>query len=372
MRESRGQRDLKSHLKALTGELAAIDGVAGHEQAVVARLVELIEPHVDSVAVDSFGNLYATKSGPTGGPSLMISAHSDEIGAVVKSIDPAGQIRLAPVGGFLEGLAVGRHVRVRGHRGVVGVKAGHLQSPEERGRVTAMRELYVDLGLGSADEVSALGIGVGDQIAYDEPMVELANPDRIAGKALDNRVGCAVVATLAERLEGVPLPYTLHLVATVQEEVGLRGARMAANHLQPTAAIVVDTAPAGGTPEVDYHKDLNMLIGAGPVLTMMSRSGGGGYIANPAMRDFIRRIARQEQIPVQESVFFGGNSDAAAVHLERGGIPTVAINLARRYSHSPVEMLDINDAVGALRLLEAAARGFGPDVDLGFLAAEWR
>ncbi|HEU5423897.1 MAG TPA: M20/M25/M40 family metallo-hydrolase, partial [Nitrolancea sp.] len=316
-------------------------------------------------------NLYATTAGPQGAPSLMVSAHSDEIGAIVRSIEPSGLIRLAPVGGFLDKLAAARHVRVRGRRGVIGVKSGHLQSPEERGRVTPMRDLYVDLGFSSADEVRALGIRVGDQITYDEPMVELANPDRVAGKALDNRIGCAVLVTLARRLQGAALPCTLHLVVAVQEEVGLRGARVAAHRLNPTAAIVVDTAPAGGTPDVDYFKDLNMLIGGGPVLTLMSRGGSGGYIASPALRDFVRGVAERQGITLQEAIFLGGNSDAASVHLEQDGIPTVAVNLARRYSHSPVEMLDINDACGAVALLEAAVRAFGPEVDLGFLKAEW-
>ena len=358
-------------LKELLGELALIDGVAGHEHAVVARLNELLEPLVDEIEIDSYGNLFATRRGPEKGPSLMISAHSDEIGAIVKSIEPSGMIRFERLGGLVETLTIGRHIKIRGQRGVVGVKAGHIQTPDERGRAPGFRELYIDMGFESAEEVRALGIRVGDAISYDEPMVELANPLRVAGKALDNRVGCAIVVELARRLQGVALDCTLHLVVTVQEEVGLRGAQMATHRLNPTAAIVVDTVPSGGTPDVDFYRDLSMRIGAGPVLPVSSGGGARGFLANPAMRDFLNNIAEAAGVAVQEAVFVGGNSDAAAVHLVRDGIPTGVVNIARRYSHSPVEMLDMRDALGAVDLLDAAARAFGPQTDLGFLSSRW-
>ncbi|HEX7101649.1 MAG TPA: M42 family metallopeptidase [Nitrolancea sp.] len=358
-------------LKGLLGELALIDGVAGHEHAVVARLNELLEPLVDDIEIDSYGNLFATRRGPATSPSLMISAHSDEIGAIVKSIEPSGMIRFERLGGLVETLTIGRHIKIRGLRGVVGVKAGHIQTPDERGRAPGFRELYIDMGFESADEVRALGIRVGDAISYDEPMVELANSTRVAGKALDNRVGCAIVVELARRLQGVALNCTLHLVVTVQEEVGLRGAQMATHRLNPTAAIVVDTVPSGGTPDVDFYRDLSMRIGAGPVLPVSSGGGARGFLANPAMRDFLNATAETAGIAVQEAVFVGGNSDAAAVHMVRDGIPTGVVNIARRYSHSPVEMLDMRDALGAVDLLDAAARAFGPETDLGFLSSRW-
>lgn len=364
-----GQLDENERLKHLLGELAAIDGVAGHEQAVVSRLTDLFQPLTDDVDVDSYGNLFATIRGPHDAPTLMISAHSDEIGAIVKSIEPNGMIRFERLGGLVETLTIGRHVNVRGHHGVVGVKAGHIQTPEERGRAPAMRELYIDMGFESDEEVRALGIGVGDAIAYDEPMMELANSNRVAGKALDNRVGCAILVHLAERLRGAKLSCTVHLVVTVQEEVGLRGAQMATHRLNPTAAIVVDTVPSGGTPDVDFYRDLSMKIGEGPVIPVSSGGGGRGFLANPAMRDFLVNAAAKAAVEIQQAVFVGGNSDAAAVHLVRDGIPTGVVNIARRYSHSPVEMLDIRDAAAAVDLLHAAAITFSADTDLGFLSS---
>lgn len=363
--------ELKIELKTLLRELADIDGVSGHEFAVVDRLRELLSSSCARVEVDSYGNLFARLSATDPGPSLMISAHSDEIGGLVKSIEPGGMIRFERVGGVIETLAIGRHVRIRGNRGVVGVKAGHIQSPDERGRAPSFRDLYIDVGFDTAADVEALGIRVGDGIAWEEPMQELANPDRVSGKALDNRVACAILVKLAERLAGQTLDCAVHLVVTVQEEVGLRGARMAAHRLNPDAAIVVDTVPSGGTPDVDFHRDLRMRIGDGPVLALASGGSSSGHLINPAMRDFLRACANEAGIRLQEALFYGGTSDVSAVHLVRDGIPSGVVNIARRYSHSPVETLDLNDAVDSLLLLEQAARSFSSATDLGFLSSDW-
>lgn len=359
--------DLKRRLIDRLGAYAGIDAVAGSEQAMVERLAGDLAPLVDEVFIDSFGNIAATKRGPTNGPSLMIAAHSDEIGGVVKAIEADGMIRFERLGGLVETLLVGRAVRVNGLLGVVGVKSGHITPPAEQLSVPPLRDLYIDLGYDSAAEVAALGIEIGDPIAYDAPMRALANPDRLSGKALDNRIGCAILVELASALRDRDLSSTLHYVSTVQEEVGLRGARMITHRLNPTAAFVLDTMPAGGTPDVSASRDLSMRIGAGPVITVLSQSRGGGIIVQPAIRDFLLRVAEEQGIQVQRAIFYGGNSDAAAIHLVQSGVPTGVVNLARRYSHSPVETLDINDAIGAFELLHSAALEFSAATELSFL-----
>ena len=358
---------LKQTLLNLTVDYAAIDGVAGYEQDIVRRLRDDLAPHVDRIFVDPFGNLVGTIDGPDGSPSLMVSAHSDEIGGVVKAIEPDGILRFEKLGGVIETLLVGRMVRVGGQRGVIGAKAGHVTPPAERLSAPPLRELYVDLGFDTAEDVRAAGVQIGDPIAYESDAKPMANGERIVGKALDNRVCCAMVVELARRLREVDLTCTLHLVVAVQEEVGLRGAKMITHRLNPTAAIVVDTMPSGGTPDVSATRDLPMVIGAGPVITLVSNSGGGGAIGQPAMRDLLINAAEHAGIAYQRGIFYGGNSDAAAVHLVRDGVPTGIVNITRRYAHSPVEVIDLNDAVGTYRLLESAIRMFGPDTDLGFL-----
>ncbi|MDQ3043946.1 MAG: M28 family peptidase [Chloroflexota bacterium] len=349
---------------------AAIDAVAGHEQALVRRLRDDLTEILGEARVDPFGNVVATRVGPADGPSLMIAAHSDEIGGVVKAIEPSGMIRFERLGGAIETLLVGRAVRIRGYNGVIGAKAGHITSPAERLIVPPLRELYVDMGFETEAEIEALGIKIGDPIAYDAPARQLANPRRWSGKALDNRVGCAMIVELGRLLVNVELQCTLHLVVSTQEEVGLRGARMVTHHLAPTAAIVVDTMPAGGTPDVSLTKDLSMEIGKGPVITLVSQGSNAGAIAQPGMRAHLVAAAERESIPYQLALFYGGNSDAASVHLVGDGVPTGIVNLARRYSHSPVETLDMEDAFNALRLLAAATRTFSAKTDLSFFAGE--
>lgn len=142
---------------------------------------------------------------------------------------------------------------------------------------------------------------------------------------------------------------------------------MVTHRLDPTAAIVVDTMPSGGTPDVSATRDLPMVIGAGPVITLVSQSGGGGAIGQPAMRNLLIGGATEAGVPFQRGIFYGGNSDAATVHLVRNGVPTGIVNIARRYAHSPVEVIDLNDVTGCYWLLEAAIRRFGPGTDLSFI-----
>jgi len=350
---------LKGQLKGTLRELTALDGVAGQERAVVRWLRDRFTPLADEVRVDRMGNVVATKRSDTNGPHLLIAAHSDEIGGLVKAIEADGKIRFERVGGIVETLLVGRKVCVGGVPGIVGIKAGHLQSAAEQLQVPRMRDLYIDVGYDTLAEVAALGIRTGTQITYDAPLDELTNGDRVYGKAVDNRIACAILVHLLERLQGVQLGGTLSCAVAVQEEVGLRGARVLAQSLKPDYALVIDTMPSGDTPELTLTQDLNARIGAGPVLRLMSGSGASGHLMPPQMTRLLTETAAAHDIPVQPVVLAGANTDAASLHLTGDGVPTGTINLPRRYSHSPVEMLDLNDAAWALQLTEAVVRGLG-------------
>jgi putative aminopeptidase FrvX len=263
---------LKQALRSRLAALTALDGVSGHEQAVVAYLRDALVPLADEVRVDSMGNVYATLAGQGRAPHLMLEAHSDEIGATVKSIQPDGYLRILGVGGVSPAMLVGRNVRVHGHHGVIGVKSGHLQTADERKRVAEVYELYVDMGAGSAEAVAFMGIRVGDAVAYDSPLQDYANPDRVSGKAIDNRIGCAVLLQVLKELDHRAPAGTLSVVICVQEEIGLRGARVASYTAQPDYAVAVDTFMSGDTPDVDYYRDLSAAIGRGPVL-LLANSG---------------------------------------------------------------------------------------------------
>lgn len=342
---------IKLRLKELLTQLTALPGVSGFEEPVARFLVPRLQGCADEVTVDTMGNVYAVRRGAEPGPTIMVAAHSDEIGLIVKAIESSGFIRFDKVGGMIDPLLPGRMVTVRGYLGVVGVKAGHLQSPKERTEVRPYTELYVDVGADSAEAVAALGIRVGDPIEQKSDLTFFAGGDRFAGKAVDDRLGCAVLLALFESLHGVDLAGTLIGAVTVQEEVGLRGATVAAFRVNPDLAIALDTMPCGDTPDVSFARELPVGIGRGPVFQVMSGGGGQGIIVSPRVRRLLEGAAEQAGVTYQTTTFAGGNTDAAAMHLVREGVPCGVIALARRYAHSPVEVGDINDAVGAWKIL---------------------
>ena len=339
----------------LTQELCRIPGAPGFEHEVVAWLRDAFRPYADEVKVDSMGNLYALRQGDPDGPILMISAHSDEIGGVVRAIEPDGFLRFNKLGGVLDSLAVGRKVMVNRHLGVIGLKAGHAQTEEERQRVPTYTEQYIDVGAESAEEVAGLGIRIGDPVTYVSEVQRFSKPDRFVGKALDNRLGCVVLLALFERLHGVPIAGTLHAVVTVQEEVGLRGAKVAANRVAPDCAIVVDTVPCGGTPDMAGDTTLPIGIGQGPAFRLVSR----GDVAHHGMKRLLIETAEEQDIPYQLVVHDRSSTDASAIHLQREGIPTGIVTIPRRYAHSPIEVADMGDVRGTIALLEAVVGRVG-------------
>jgi endoglucanase len=209
-----------------------------------------------------------------------------------------------------------------------------------------------------------MGIAVGDPVAYYSPLVELTGGDRVCGKAIDDRIGCAILLELLKRLEGVSLAGTVHACVCVQEEIDFRGAKVAAYRLQPDYAVVVDTFMAGGTPDMDYHKELPAVIGEGPVLLLAH----SGQIAHPAVNRYLRQAAERAGVSLQPCTIVGkAGTDTTTIHTAREGIPSSGLGLARRYSHTPVCVLDLNDAVDAVKLLEAFVLAMGEHRDLGFL-----
>lgn len=331
-------------------ELTDLDAISGQEQPVVAYLVETLTPLCDEVEVDSAGNVYAIRRSATPGPTVMIAAHTDEIGLMVKGVEPNGFVRFEKVGGVIDKLLAARLVRVKGRLGVIGMKAGHYQSAEERSRSAPHHQMYIDLGCRSADEVAERGIGVGDPIAFVSPLVELGG-GLIAGKAVDNRLGCAVLMELI--LASAPPAGTLVAAFTTQEEVGLKGAAVAGFRVRPDLGLALDTMPCGDTPDMDLNTELSARLGAGPCLQVSSGPYGRGFLLPVPVRDFVVETARAEEVPLQLVTFSAGNNDAAAIAWSAEGVPAGSICLPRRYAHSPLEVADLSDAEAAYALLGA-------------------
>ncbi len=353
-------------LEALRRDLAdltALHAPSGAEQPVIVRLRELFTPLVDRVAVDHMGNLPATREGPTGAPHIVIAAHADEIGAVVADIEPAGFLRLFAIGGVQPRLLEGRPVWVAGHPGVIGARSGHLMG--EGGAGATIGDLYVDLGLDDAAGVAALGVRVGDPVVVVSELRDLAGT-RVSGKGIDNRAGCVILLHILRTLKGQSLPYTLTALVAVQEEVGLRGAITAFTRLRPDLAIVLDTAPAAGTPDT-ASLAYPARVGGGVLIQPAGGDWVRGLLLPRAACDVLIAAAERAGVPYQRAVSQGGVTDAAAAQLAAGGLAALQIQIPRRYSHTPVEVLDLRDLAAALRLTEEILRQPPTAAELAFL-----
>jgi endoglucanase len=226
------------------------------------------------------------------------------------------------------------------------MRPGHLSREPEK-RLPPISEMYIDVGVSSVDEVRALGIGVGATVTFATAITPTANPDRLAGHAVDNRLGLAVMLHALERVNGAPAGDVV-AAATVQEEVGLRGALVSAFKVAPDYGLAVDTIPVGDTPDVNFTKELPLALGRGPAMILAAGGAAGGAITHPAVKRHLLAAAMNAGVSVQQVLVLGqANTDATAMHTSREGVPTGTISLPRRYSHSPVEMFDLNDAAMA-------------------------
>lgn len=349
---------MKERIKQRLRELTQLVGVSGSEQEVVAYLRDNLKGLADEVTVDVFGNVIAVKHGTKPGAKLMISAHSDEIGLCVKNILSNGYIVFDKVGDVPDNLLQGRKVWITSRKipGIVGSVAGHLQTTEESKGLKGARDCYIDVGAASRAEAEELGIRIGDPIVFQSDFMEMSNKDLISTRAVDNRISCAILLELFQEIQGMDFPGTLYGVVTVQEEVGLRGAFVAGNAVQPDYAIVLDTISAGDTPDIDTEKQLPVILGNGPACPVRDGVSSESIYTfiHPKVRQIIQEQSEKAEVPLQYLTFVGGYyvTDAASLALTNKGVPVGVVATPRRYSHSPVELVNLNDAVGVLKIVK--------------------
>ncbi len=340
-------------VKELLRRLSDAHGVSSNEGSVRDIIRAELTGSVDEITEDTMGNLIAVKRGDDF--SIMIAAHMDEIGLMVQHIDEKGFIGIVPLGGWFGPVLYRQRVILHGKKGpvmgVIGAKPPHVMKEEERKREIKIEGMFIDVGATSDEEVGNLGIEIGTPITIDREFAELAG-SRVTGKALDNRVG---VAMLIRTMQQVKSPHTIYGVFTVQEELGLKGAKVSAYSLNPDCAIATDVTIPGDHPGIE-KKDASVEMGKGPVLVLVSASGRG-LMADPRMTAWLRETAEKSGIPYQLEVGTGGNTDATIIHLERGGIPSIPFSIAARYIHSPAEVVDIGDIEAGVKLLVEALAG---------------
>ncbi|UNQ73529.1 M42 family metallopeptidase [Infirmifilum sp. NZ] len=347
-------------------ELVDALGVSGFEDEVRGLVAEKFKPHADAVKVDSLGNVVASIKGEDENCKVMLAAHMDEIGLMVSHIESNGFLRFTAVGGVNPATLIGNRVWVKARsgkiKGVVGVKPWHLMSPEEAKKVPELKELFIDIGASSREEAEKMGVRVGD-VAVVDRSAERLNGRLVASRAADDRIGVAVLIDALSRVYGSKLPCSVYAVATVQEEVGCRGAQVAAFAIKPTMAIAVDITTANDVAGVS-EQDYVVRVGRGPAIKVMdaTRTSFLGLIAHPKVREFLVRVAEEEGIPYQLEVLVGGTTDASTIHLTREGVPSGVVSIPTRYAHSPSEVFSLEDAVNASRLIASALGRFRPEL----------
>ena len=308
---------------------------------------------------DRMGNSFATVN-PGGSPRVMLSGHIDEIGLMVTHIDEKGLLRFTGVGGWDPQVLVGQRVRIHASNGevvgVIGKKAIHVMEPEERKKVSEIKSLWIDIGARDGDEAKGM-VRVGDVGVVDQDLLELPN-DRIASRSLDNRMGAFVVLEALRLLseeEGVNAEVVA--VASVQEEIGLYGARGAAFGLDPDAAIAVDVTHATDTPGVSKNENGDHALGSGPVIKRASN-------LSPIVSDGLIAAAEEAGIGYTlEADARSTGTDADAIQFTRAGIATGLVSAPNRYMHSPNEIVELGDLENCARLISLYVKGLGPDTD---------
>jgi len=331
-------------------KLVEIPGGSGFEEKVIEFMVTELKKNLQDVSVDPMGNVIGRLG--SGKKSVMVCAHSDEVGMLIKYIDPKGYIYFDLNGMIDERVLLSTKVDICTNKGiytgVVGVKNRHLLTAEDLKRPISLLDLWIDVGAKNAEEVNKWGIEIGDPIVF-HPNFQKIGKDTILSKAIDNRAGCTILIDLAERLKSKKLDYELFFVAAVQEEIGSRGAKVASQTLNPDMAIVIDTVPASDP--ITPPQQATSECGKGPVIRSMDVNAlGWGTIYSKKIRQRLIDTATKKKIPFQKDIFRTW-TDASAIHTSGKGIPCGGLYIPRRYSHSPTELMKWSDVERTAELL---------------------
>jgi endoglucanase len=336
-------------------ELSTAEGISGREDRIRTIMERELKKYCDEVYTDKFGNLIAKKGNK--GPKIMLAAHMDEIGLMVKYIDDKGFLKFTKIGGINDQMLLNQKVIVHTDKGdivgVLGSKPPHKMKESERNKLIKYEDMFIDIGAKDREDAQNMGVEIGSWISFKSDFDELGN-NRISCKAFDDRAGCAVLLEVAKELSEMELNCQIYFVGTVQEEVGLKGARTSAFGINPDVALALDVTICGDHPGIKME-DAPVELGKGPVVGIVDASGRG-LITHPKVLDMIKEVSKKYNISVQYEVGEGGTTDATAIHLTREGIPTGVISVPSRYIHTPVEVIDISDLDETVKLVSSCIK----------------
>jgi putative aminopeptidase FrvX len=349
--------------------LADAYGPSGFEEPVRKIMVERMKPLSDKLSYDGLGSVIAMQG--SSGPRVMVDAHMDELGGVVRRVTNDGYLTMQMLGGWLDQALVDQRWIIIGSKGpvhaVTGIRDVHIVPQDERTRVYPRESVFLDVGAKNAAEVAQMGLAPGDPVAPDAPFTVMNGTQNYLGKGWDDRVGCAVLIEAMRRLNKAPHPNQIFWVATVQEELGLRGAHTAVDLVKPEVGIAIEGGVTRDAPRVG-PEEAQELLGSGPALFLYDSS----QLPNRKFVKMITDVARDKNIPLQTDLIQGYGDDSAEIQRSNGGVPTVNLAVPVRYTHAHNGIMNRNDfdrtvdlVVALLQKLDAKAvaelRNFAPE-----------
>ncbi|WP_112181674.1 MULTISPECIES: M42 family metallopeptidase [Paraliobacillus] len=336
---------MNKETKQLFRTLTELQGAAGNEQFVRKFMRDELDKYADELIQDNLGGVFGVKKGK--GPKVMVAGHMDEVGFMITQITKNGMLRFQPLGGWWSQVLLAQRVQIMTDRGpitgVIGSIPPHNLTPEQRKKPMDQKNMLIDIGADDEEDAKKIGIKPGQQVVPITPFTPMANEKKILAKAWDNRYGCGLAIELLKELQGIEIPNQLYSGATVQEEVGLRGAQVAANMIKPDIFYALDASPANDMSGDD--KEFGQL-GKGALLRIFDRS----MITHRGMREFVLDTAESNKIPYQYFISQGG-TDAGRVHLSNEGVPSAVVGIASRYIHTHASIIHVDDYAAAKALI---------------------
>jgi putative aminopeptidase FrvX len=341
-------------------------GPSGFERDVVKIVRDYVAPFADEIKSDKLGSLHFSAKGPKGGPVVLLPGHVDEVGFVVSGVTALGFLTFNPLGGWFDQVLLGQRVKVRTTKGllpgIIAAKPPHILPAEERAKVVTKEKMFIDIGCSNEREAREMGVRIGDPVVPDSAFStiektvfrkdgggeekNLGRTTLACGKGFDDRIGAFIAAETVRRLKEIPHPNTVIGAATVQEEVGLRGARTSAALAAPDVCITLEVDIAGDAPGIESH-EAPAKMGLGPSLITFD----GSMIPNQPLKELVIRTAEECHIPLQLSQMRGGGTDAGAIHVHNVGCPSVVLSVPTRHIHAHAGILSLEDVDHAIALL---------------------
>ncbi len=343
-------------------------GPSGFEREVNALCKEYMEPYSDEVIVDKLGTVTFVYKGESERPRVLMAGHTDEVGFIISSVSEEGFLTFNTLGGWWSQVLLGQRVVIRTGKGyvdgVIASKPPHILPAEERKKVVEREKMFIDIGATSKEEAEESGVKIGDPVVPFSPFKIVQDGKVAMGKAFDDRIGTFIIMEAIRRIkeEGIGHPNTVYGAATVQEEVGLRGAQTIAHVVDPDVAIVLEVDIAGDVPGIKPHEAITKM-GKGPGLLTWDRS----MIPNQPLKEFVINVAKEAEIPLQLSMISGG-TDAGRIHMNRAGCPSVVVSVPTRHIHSHVGYLSLEDTENAILLVIELLKRLDSETVAGFTA----